>query len=73
MKEKLYIGGGNKISIIKDEYNSFLYPSNEFTPVVLNYYKIGYQSPTGRKQIVCRTKKQVNKQLELLGSSYRIE
>lgn len=73
MKGKMYIGGAKKISIIMDEYGSFIHPSNEFKPVVMNYFKVGYQEPTGRKQIVCRSKKQVNKLLNHLGSSYRLE
>lgn len=73
MKDKMYIGGAKKISIIQDVYGSFVYPSTSYEPLQLNYWKVGYEEPTGRKQVVCRSLKQVNKVLEELGSSYRIK
>lgn len=72
MKDKMYIGGAKKISIIQDVYGSFVYPSASFEPLQLNYWKVGYEEPTGRKQIVCRSKKQVNKLLLELGSKHQI-
>ena len=71
MKEKMYLGGVNKISIIQDVYGSFVYPSNEYIPVQLNYWKVGYEELGTRKQIVCRSKKQINKVLEELGCPKR--
>jgi hypothetical protein len=69
----MYIGGKNKINIIQDVYGSFEYPSNEYKFIQLNYWKVSYQEPTGRKQIICRSLKKVNKVLSDLGSSYRLE
>ena len=61
-----YIGGVYKVSIIVDNYNSFEYPSNEFRPIKLPVYKIGYDKLGKRYQKVTRSPKMRNKILREL-------
>ena len=61
-----YLGGIHKVSIIVDNYDSFEYPSNEFKPIKLPVYKIGYDKLGKRYQKVTRSLKIRNKILEEL-------
>lgn len=61
MEKYKYIGGIHKVSITVENYNSFQYPSDEFRPVSLPLYSIGYDKLGKRKQVKTRSKKQLIK------------
>lgn len=57
----MYIGGLHKVSITIEEYNSFVYPSEQFLPTKLPLYSVGYDKLGKRKKVSVRSKKQLIK------------